>query len=260
VFRVHRYVPHTHETYAVAAVIEGCETFVHRGARRYAPAGSIAVVCPEEMHDGEPADGEGFVYRTLYPSVELMRSIAEDVLGRPVTGTPSFSQSVMEDPVLTAELAHLHSRLDDPSAPLLERDTLLDRFFGALILRWGAIAETQSIGVERRAVARVRDFLDADPVRDVGLPDLAALAGLNRSHLVRAFKKAYGFTPHAYQVDRRVRAARLMLAAGHAPSDAALACGFFDQSHLNRAFKARLGVTPGLYRQPERLSAAAPPT
>jgi hypothetical protein len=70
-FRRYAYARHTHETYAIAAIIAGCETFFHRGAQRYAPAGSVAIVCPDELHDGAPHAG-GFSYRTLYPSVALM--------------------------------------------------------------------------------------------------------------------------------------------------------------------------------------------
>lgn len=246
-FRTHRYARHTHETYAVAAVIDGCETFYHRGAQRYAPTGTMAVVCPDELHDGEPA-GAGFVYRTLYPSVELMRSIAEDVFDRPFAGVPGFAQSVVEDAGLSARMAHLHGVLADPQTSLLQRDTLLRGFFAQLLSRWGGLGEMPAVGDERGPVARARAHLDRHFAQDVTLDNLAAVARLNRAHLVRAFRKATGTTPHAYLSDRRVRAARRLLMAGQAPSEVALACGFCDQSHLNRVFKARMGVTPGAFR------------
>jgi AraC-like DNA-binding protein len=247
IFRRHRYVPHTHETYAVAAIVAGCETFHHRGTRHYAPAGSIALVCPDEIHDGEPAD-DVFVYRTLYPSVELMRAIAEDVFDRPATGTPSFANSVVADPALSARLAELHAILADPATSLLHRDTHLTAFFAALLSRWGGLGAPPAPGREHGAVARARDYLDAHFECDVTLDALAALAGLNRAHLVRAFRKVVGTTPHAYLTDRRFRAARRMLASGEAPAAVAAGCGFCDQSHLNRVFKARMGVTPGQFR------------
>src|SRR3954468_10490626 len=56
-FRRHAYARHSHDTYAIAAVLAGCETFFHRGEQHYAPAGSVAVVCPDEIHDGEPYGG-----------------------------------------------------------------------------------------------------------------------------------------------------------------------------------------------------------
>ena len=80
-FRQHAYARHSHETYAIAGITSGCETFFHRGEQHYAGAGSIAVVCPDEVHDGQP-HGESFAYRTIYPSADLMREIAEEVTGR----------------------------------------------------------------------------------------------------------------------------------------------------------------------------------
>ncbi|MBV6633762.1 MAG: helix-turn-helix transcriptional regulator [Alphaproteobacteria bacterium] len=90
--------------------------------------------------------------------------------------------------------------------------------------------------------------MDANFADDIGLDDLAQATGVSRYQILRRFKTAYGFTPHAYLIDCRVRAARKRLAAGEAPADVATDCGFYDQSHLNRAFKARVGVTPARYR------------
>jgi AraC-like DNA-binding protein len=70
----------------------------------------------------------------------------------------------------------------------------------------------------------------------------------SRTHLIRAFRRETGLTPHAYLLDRRFRAASRALGRGEAPAAVALRCGFCDQSHLNRVFKARMGVTPGVYR------------
>ncbi|WP_413988439.1 helix-turn-helix domain-containing protein [Labrys okinawensis] len=246
-FRQHRYVPHTHETYAIAAVLDGCEVFNHRGVRNYAHPGSFAVVCPDELHDGEPLD-RGFVYRVLYPTVDLMRAIAEDAFGKPVSGTPWFDRSVVHDPELAGELAKLQVALRDSEVTLLERDTLLERFFSAMLGRWGGLGEPIKLGNESGPIAKARDHLDQHFDRDVALDELAQVAGLNRSHLVRSFRKAMGTTPHAYLLDRRYRAARRLLAVGEGPAEVAAACGFCDQSHLNRVFKARMGVTPGAFR------------
>ncbi|WP_284314333.1 AraC family transcriptional regulator [Labrys miyagiensis] len=247
VFRRHRYVPHTHETYAIAAVLDGCEAFHHRGARHYVSPGSFAVVCPDELHDGEPAD-DGFVYRVLYPTIDLMRSVAEDAFGRPVPGTPWFDHSVVDDADLAGELVKLQIALTDPEVTLLERDARLGRFFSAMLGRWGGLGEPIKLGHESGPLTKARDYLDQHFDRDVALDELAQVAGLNRSHLVRSFRKAMGTTPHAYLLDRRYRAARRLLAAGEGPAEVAAACGFCDQSHLNRVFKARMGVTPGAFR------------
>ncbi len=246
-FRRYSYARHTHETYAIAAILQGCETFYHRGEQHYAVAGSLAVVCPDELHDGSPHGG-GFEYRTLYPSADLMREIAEDVAGRPLAHPPWFSRSVFQDPELTAALTRLHASLSDRGGqvPLLEQDTRLVAFLANLIARWADLESPQTR--ESRVVARVRDYLEAHLAEEVELADLARLAGLSRSHFIRAFRRETGLTPHAYLMDRRFRAASRLLERGEAPGAVAAACGFFDQSHLNRVFKARMGVTPGVYR------------
>jgi AraC-like DNA-binding protein len=248
-FRRYAYARHTHETYAIAAIIAGCETFFHRGAQRYAPAGSVAIVCPEELHDGAPHAG-GFTYRTLYPSVALMQEIAEDLARRPLPHPPWFRASVIHDPALAAGVAQLHAVLRPGEVPasVLEQDARLVSFLARLIAHHSDLDAAPPAGRESRAVARAREMLDAHFAEEVELAELARVARLSRAHLIRAFKRETGLTPHAYQIDRRFRAAKRGLERGEAPSAVAAACGFFDQSHLNRVFKARMGVTPGAFR------------
>lgn len=248
-FRRHSYARHTHETYAVAAILAGCETFFHRGEQRYAPAGSIAVVCPDEIHDGEPY-GDGFVYRTFYPSPELMKEIAEEVAGRPLSRPPWFSRSVIDDHELALTLAGLLACLGQEGMRTseLEQDTRLIGFLTKLIARWADLDGLPQVRYPSHGIVQVSEYLEAHFDQEVELTALAKLAGLSRSHFIRAFTKETGLTPHAYLMDRRFRAASRLLAKGEPPGDVAAACGFFDQSHLNRVFKARMGVTPGSYR------------
>ena len=69
------------------------------------------------------------------------------------------------------------------------------------------------------------------------------------SALLRAFRDAYGMPPHTWLTDARVRRARLLLDAGTAPAEAAVAVGFTDQPHLNRHFARIVGVPPGAYQR-----------
>lgn len=246
-FRRHAYARHTHETFAVAAVVEGCETFFHRGAQRYAGPGTIAVVYPDEPHDGEP-HGPYFEYRTLYPSPDLVREIAEEAVGRPLPRAPWFREPVIHDPELAAELVALHEALGGPAgASLLETDSRLVAFVSRLVIRHGDCGAGPPATRERAAVARARDLLEARLTEEIGLDALARECGLSRAHLIRAFKAETGLAPHAWQIDRRFRLACRLLAAGEAPAEVATAVGFYDQSHLNRVFKARMGVTPGAF-------------
>lgn len=62
--------------------------------------------------------------------------------------------------------------------------------------------------------------------------------------MVRGFARAFGLTPQAYLVQRRLDLARWLTAAGASLADAAAASGFADQSHMTRHFTQRFGLSP----------------
>lgn len=245
-FVSHRYAPHTHDTYVVGAIVAGCETFVLRGERRYATAGDLCFVHPGEVHDGEP-HGEGYAYRMSYPDLGLMQDVAAQITGEVQLSVPYFPEPIVRDPELAAQFIVAHRTLD--SADHLAGDERYLSVLALMLRRYAQIGAPSQVGGEPGPVGRVRDYLDMYFTENVDLQTLAGVAGLSRFHLIRAFRKETGLTPHAWLTDRRIRAARPLLAAGKAPGDVALECGFADQSHLTRAFKARVGVTPGRFRQ-----------
>jgi AraC-like DNA-binding protein len=95
------------------------------------------------------------------------------------------------------------------------------------------------------AIRRARELLDDDPAAPVTLTELACASGLSRFQVVRGFSRAFGLTPHAYLIQRRIDLARQLITSGVALSDAAAASGFADQSHMTRHFVRRFGFPPG---------------
>lgn len=244
-FNTHRYVPHTHETYVVGTIVAGCETYVVRGARRFAGPGTFCLINPGEVHDGEPY-GEGYAYRMTYPSVEVVRAVAEEVTGRRVASTPFFRAPDIHDPETAALFVSAHRAL--ASEDTLAADQRFVSMLGIALARHADIGGPALLGRERGPVERAKAWLEAHMAEDVDLASVAAEAGLSRFHLIRAFRKETGLTPHAWLADLRVLRARRLLREGMGPADVAHACGFADQSHLTRAFKARIGTTPGRFR------------
>lgn len=248
-FHTHAYAPHTHDTFVIGVIEAGCETYRLAGVRQRAPAGRLCFVNPGVVHDGEP-EGGFYSYRMTYPSVALMRAVAEDLAERRMPQGLSFPEPVVDDPATVATFLAAHRGLESGGGALVT-DSALWHAYGLALRRHGGVvarADGQTLR-ESAPVARARDFLDAHFGEDVDLARLASVAGLPRTRLIRAFRQETGLTPHAFLTDRRVREAARRLAAGMAPADVAAACGFCDQSHLNRAFKARIGVPPGAFRR-----------
>jgi AraC-like DNA-binding protein len=244
-FERHVYERHSHEGYAIGVTESGVQAFSCRGAAHASAAGMVMAFNPDEAHDGHAGVPEGFTYRMLYLPPEIVRGVLIDVRDDRPAQLPFARAPVIRDRVLARSVRALHEALSG-GAPRLEcdarlRDTCLrlatchadDR----LTLRE---APRPSVA----ALERVREFLHAALADDVSTDDLAAVAAMSRFHLCRAFARAYGLPPHAYQLQLRLAEAKRQLAAGLPPAEVAAAIGFADQSHLTKRFKGAFGITP----------------
>lgn len=182
----------------------------------------------------------------MYPVPEQFQRLSEE-LNAPNIAIPYFPQPVVYDPELAMQLRLVFDTLANSDNRLL-RETLV---YGTLI-KLAAKHSTHRISPQNNPAAQrqltlVKEFLDDFPQADVSLEELARLGGISPFHLVREFQKRYGFPPHAYQIQQRLRLAKQLLRQGRRILDVAQECGFHDQSHFHRHFKKAMGVTPGQY-------------
>jgi AraC-like DNA-binding protein len=246
-FITHAFSPHSHDTFSIGAIENGCQVAMIRGAREYTGPGALYLINPGEVHDGQPGAPEGYRYRMIYPDMEMLRDIIEDVTGRAFNGVPSFARQLLTDQPLASAFNRAHRAIEEGAATL-EGEEGMYGVLAAMFARHGSDIIRAPNHSEPIAMRRVRDYLAQHFDEEVGLETLARVAGLSRAHMIRAFRKEYFITPHAYQTDLRIRHARTLLRAGATPTDTALACGFADQAHLTRHFKARSGLTPAVFR------------
>ncbi len=246
-FRRHRYALHTHPTYVIALITDGCESVRVGHRKETAPATAVIVVNPEECHDGEAACDDGWGYRTFYPSVDLMAEVARE-LGRPLL--PLFPRTVLTDPVLAEALARAHQTAEDGAKEASEAAMLLA--LRRLIVGHADDSRTAPAPTYAGSPYRValyRHMIETDPAAHFALAQFALASGVTRFQVIRDFKQVTGLTPAAFLRDRRVRFAGLLIRNGETLANAAIGAGFADQSHLSRAFKASHGFTPGALRQ-----------
>jgi AraC-like DNA-binding protein len=100
-----------------------------------------------------------------------------------------------------------------------------------------------------RHLLRAKDLADARYAEDLGVDDLARAAGLSRAHFSRAFREAFGESPHAYLLTRRLeRAAALLRGTDHSVADICVAVGLSSVGSFTTSFKRMFGKTPTEYR------------
>ncbi len=100
-----------------------------------------------------------------------------------------------------------------------------------------------------RHLLRARDLADARYAEPLGVDDLAAAAGLSRAHFSRAFKQAFGESPHAYLLTRRLeRAASLLRTTDRSVADICLSVGLQSIGSFTTSFGRAFGLSPTAYR------------
>lgn len=100
-----------------------------------------------------------------------------------------------------------------------------------------------------RHLLRVRDRMDRDYAEPLDIPALAAGACVSRAHFARAFKAAFGETPHRYLLTRRMERAKALLRSGdRSVTDVCFAVGFTSVGSFSTQFRRFVGVSPSAYR------------
>src|SRR5262252_1172869 len=248
-FRGHVYHRHSHETYSLGVTESGAQGFTCRGAGHVSTAGLVMAFNPDDPHDGHAATGNGFTYRMIHMTPDVLTDMLADLAGAPAP-MPLFAAPVIADPALAGAVRRLHRALTGPASPLARSERLAA--VAALAARHAAGPRPAVAGLTARdraaAADRVRAFLHDGDTAQATLADLAAVAGCSRFAAYRAFRVRYGLSPSDYQRQLRLRAARQALAGGTAVADVAAATGFADQAHLTRWFRRCYGITPGAYR------------
>ncbi len=114
---------------------------------------------------------------------------------------------------------------------------------------------------ELARLRRARDFMDREFARPVAVSDVARVAYMSPAHFTRRFRAAYGETPHAHLMMRRIeRAQQLLRQRGLSVTDVCLAVGCTSLGSFSARFTQVVGETPTAYRDRDHGDLDALPT
>src|SRR4051794_23765371 len=112
-----------------------------------------------------------------------------------------------------------------------------------------AILVAMSFVPPARHLLRAKDLADARYFEPLDVDDMARAAGLSRAHFSREFRRAFGNSPHAYLLTRRLeRAAALLRMTDRTVADICLAVGLQSIGSFTTSFKRAFGASPTAYR------------
>jgi AraC-like DNA-binding protein len=100
-----------------------------------------------------------------------------------------------------------------------------------------------------RHLLRAKDLADARYAEPLDVDDLARAAGLSRAHFSREFRRAFGESPHAYLLTRRLgRAAALLRTTDHSVAEICFSVGLQSVGSFTTSFTRTYGMSPTAYR------------
>ena len=100
-----------------------------------------------------------------------------------------------------------------------------------------------------RHLLSAKDLADARYFEPLDVDDLASAAGLSRAHFSREFRRAFGDSPHAYLLTRRLeRAAALLRNTDRSVADICFSVGVQSVGSFTTSFTRSFGMPPTAYR------------
>jgi AraC-like DNA-binding protein len=235
-FDDHAYPPHTHDAWTLFIVDQGSVRYDLDRHEHGAEPAMVSLLPPHVVHDGRAGRSGGYRKRVIY--------LEPDVLGEALIGR-AVDRPAIADSGLRQRVAAVHDALECAD-DALEAETRLAFVTERIRRAYGSLDDAEPVRAGDLAEG-LRALFDRRATETVTMADAAAALGASPTQLARAFVTAFGITPHAYVLARRLDLARDRILDGQPLASVAAEVGFFDQAHLTRRFKRFLGVTPGRF-------------
>ncbi|WP_019614211.1 AraC family transcriptional regulator [Psychromonas ossibalaenae] len=234
------YHAHSHDEFSFGVIDSGIADYHNLNQRNRIGAGDTVTINPADIHSCNPMAGD-WSYRMLFVQTNWIGQLQSEMLNIDSIDYQPFSEVLNRSPQSYQQFQLLFTSLLNEANPLAAESLLIQYLQQYFLIK--NPEKNDSVNI-RKVKELISDQLNINH----SLKDLAKESGLSRCHLIRSFKQSYGLSPHAYQLDERIKQAKRLLKSGHSLIDTSHLLGFADQSHLQRNFKKRLAVTPKQYQ------------
>lgn len=240
------YDRHFHDTFSIGAITGGHSTYINGRRREPVGAGAVVVMNSGEVHACNPIADQPWSYTMLYVDRGWLGALQQQLGLSANQDLHALGTTMTTDAALYRGLTRLGAALLDADSEPLQKQSAAVEFFSAVQLRLDPAA--MSADGDHAKLRQAAEFISDNRTEALTLEQICSAAELSPSYLIRAFKRRYGLTPHAYLINRRVQYGQSQLRRGRAIAEVALDAGFADQAHFQRAFKRLLAATPRQYR------------
>ncbi|MGO1748780.1 MAG: AraC family transcriptional regulator [Marinobacter sp.] len=248
------YAPHSHTQWSMGAITSGRSTFEYVGRHYEVGAGSLVFMNPQWVHACNPVNNQPWGYLMLYVDAHWLAKLRFHLGLLDESTWQDMGCDLSESSDLFSGFQSLAEALLDECITTDQKRDRVEMFLSKVMVSISKAAERAELPfpLATESLQELARYLDCHCMDELSIEWMAQRAGFSPSHLVRVFRKHFGMTPHAYQINRRVQLGQKAIRQGAPIADAAIAAGFFDQPHFQRVFKRLVAATPGQYVRPSK--------
>jgi len=239
------YDAHSHDEFSFGVIDEGEAAYSNQRHKDYIGSGDIVTINPGDVHSCNPNEGR-WSYRMLFVDSHWLGGVQKEMLTTNGNDYQLFSEPLSHANYSCGDFSQLFNSLLDPTHQL-EAESLLIQFIEKQFVTYSSINDDVK-KTEPSRIQWVKELIMDQLEENLTLDNFVDQTGLSRFHIIRSFKQKYGQTPHAFQLDNRIKKAKTLLRSGASLVDVSSQLGFADQAHFQRHFKKRIAVTPKQYQ------------
>ena len=236
------YSTHSHDEFSFGVVDQGNALYKNTRAVHNISAGAMVTINPGDAHSCNP-QSDNWSYRMIFLNTQWLGNLQKEMNPNQDLDYLPFEQHLLNDTHNYTKFSQLFELLQSETNPLLAQGSLIEY----CVQLFNTKLDSQPLKAAKLSL--VQQLIMDELGSQLSLAQLCEQVDLSSFHLIRSFKQQYGQTPHAYQLDQRIKKAKLLLKEGQGLAHVALSLGFADQSHFQRHFKKRIAITPKQYQQ-----------
>jgi len=239
------YHAHSHDEFSFGIIDTGSARYHNLNKVNSIHAGHTVTINPGDIHACNPDIGD-WSFRMLFIDASWVGAVQAEIFSGKNYDYLPFANLYETKQDFYRDFATLFETLTSEDDNLAV-ESLLIQYLAKCFLNKSPLKK-QTLTPSFPPLNRVRELILDQLSTNHSLEDLSKESSLSRFHLIRSFKQVFGLTPHAFQLDERIKKAKTKLKAGHSIIETSAQLGFADQSHFQRNFKKRLAITPKQYQ------------
>ena len=243
------YSPHSHQEWSIGAILDGKSEFVCADRLHGVERGALVMMNPDVVHACNPRQDSPWAYYMMHLDKMWLASL---LFSYGIRKTQNW-QDTLSDTLLSAALyqsfVEMCGCLMSGDLSSAEKKHRLEVVLVRLLTQLEFENSESTTALPTNNLYQVAHYLNQYCLQDTSIEQISAEFGFSTGYLVRAFKRHFNMTPHAYRLNRRIQLGQQALKQGHTIADVAQTVGFSDQAHFHRVFKQRVAATPDQYRR-----------